>query len=70
MLARIRDQIIVAKEEADLARFKAKLAPPPLRQGYEQLEQQWLQLAQSLQFATMISGYLEWRSQRLEPPPP
>lgn len=71
MLARICDQIIVAEEEAILARFKAKIAlSPQIRQEYEQLEQRWLQLAQTLQFATSISGFLEWRAQRLDPPPP
>ena len=70
MLARLRDQISECEEEATLARFKAILAPSPqMRHEYIRLEQSWLQLQQTLQFATTISGYLEWRSGRLSPPP-
>jgi len=39
------------------------------RREYRLLEESWLRLAESYQFAERISGYLEWQSKRLEPPP-
>jgi hypothetical protein len=70
MLARLCDQISECEEAAALARFNATLAPTPqMRQEYRKLEQHWRQLGRTLQFATLISGYLEWTSRRLEPPP-
>jgi hypothetical protein len=70
MLAQLGDQIVSAKEQIILARFKATLADTPeLRREYRRLERRWRELARTLEFATAISGFLEWRAQRLEPPP-
>jgi len=69
MLTRLGDQIVTCREEAALAQLKAMTASTPrMRREYRRLEKHWLQLADSLDFATKISGYLQWTSQRLEPP--
>jgi len=69
MLARLGDQITTCREEAAMARLRSVAAPTEqMRQEYLRLEEQWLQLADSLDFATKISGYLQWTSQRLDPP--
>jgi hypothetical protein len=69
MLARITDQARYALERAERCRHIHRLAgDPQTRREYEKLEQGWLRLAESFQFAEQISGYLEWQSKRLEPP--
>ena len=70
MLARLGDQIVTCRDEARLARIRAVAAhTPQMQKEYQRLERHWLQLAETLDFAAMISGYLQWTSQRLEPPP-
>lgn len=70
MFARLSDQIIACHEEATLARLRAVSAPTPkMQREYRRLEQHWLRLAASLDFAAHISGFLQWTSRRLEPPP-
>jgi 5'-deoxynucleotidase YfbR-like HD superfamily hydrolase len=71
MLTRVRDQIAVCEEEIVLSRFKATLATDPrLRKEYRRLERHWREVAKTLRFATEISGYLQWTSRGLDPPPP
>lgn len=40
---------------------------PDLREHYLRLEQGWLSLARSYDFAERVSGHLEWSAQRLRP---
>jgi hypothetical protein len=71
MLAHLHEQIADCHEKATLARFKAILArSPQMRQEYQHLEQHWLALAESLDFAERVSGFIQWSAQRLQPPPP
>lgn len=71
MLARLNDQILDCHEHATLARFRAITAKDPVTQkDYWRLEQSWLKLADSLEFAERVSGFLQWNAQRLQPPPP
>ena len=70
MLARITEQARHALEHAECCRRIATCAGDPMtRREYRLLEESWLRLAESYQFAERISGYLEWQSKRLEPPP-
>ena len=39
------------------------------RADFCDMERRWLALAQSYSLAEEISGYIEWQSQRVEPPP-
>ena len=70
MLARIDDEIAAAQEHADLARVRAILASSDIvKRDYLHLEQHWLRLADGLDFARRVSGFLQWNSQRVQPPP-
>lgn len=67
MLARLQDQITACDQARRLARHKAALhRSPQMREEYLRLEAHWHQLAETLDFAAKVSGFLEWRSRRLE----
>ena len=71
MQTRLGDQIVACHEEMVLAKLRAVTASTPqMRREYKRLERHWRRLAASLNLAAMISGYLEWSSRRLDPPPP
>lgn len=71
MLARLGDQIDNCNEEAAMCRIKAITArSSELQAEYQRLEQHWRALGESLAFAERVSGFIEWKAQRLQPPPP
>jgi hypothetical protein len=68
-MQRLSDQIHSCQEQAALVRIRAiTAATPQMRREYKRLERHWRQLAATLGFAKKVSGYLEWRSRRLEVP--
>lgn len=67
MHARLGDQIELCRKQITLAKIRA-VASPHLRHDYERLEKHWTDLAMTLAFAHEVSGFLEWRARRLEPP--
>ena len=54
-----------ALEEAEAAQFRALLAPPGLRRQYQTIADHWHAIANGYKVAEKLSGYIEWRSQRL-----
>jgi len=71
MRATIGERIVACQQQATCARILATAAETPeMRREYWALEQSWLQVADALEYAQTISGYLQWAARRLEPPPP
>ena len=71
MLARMGDELTVCL--LHLEECERKAADPAFsraaRADFARVAESWRRLAASLEVATRISSYLEWRAKRLEPPP-
>ncbi len=71
MPSRISGQIDVCFERAETCRQLANdfSYDAVSRHDFSEMAIRWLALAKSYQTAQELSGYLEWQSKRVEPPP-
>ena len=67
---RINEQIFLCYERAELASRAAQASDDrDIARDYRKLEAGWFDLAEKLRFARQVSGFIEWRARRLNPPP-
>jgi len=66
MLNRITGQVAHCLAEASRCSEAAAVANmPEIQANYRQLAASWMALAESMQLAERVSGFLQWNAQRL-----
>ena len=69
MRARLTGKAAYCRQRAAACAIRAKRAANTQdRRSLLEMANHWLELANSYAFAEQVSGFIEWNSQRLQPP--